>query len=746
VAITMQGSWTVSVKSKSAAFPQRFVIAGAATGNGVHAGDVGTPPVFVSAFPGQGWSITVQNNPGSGFVNSDDRIKFPTNTGGQYKFDIETNDAGADQDFNDLILTCSTPQTATDYLIYGHVSYYGDGCIFNPCSRRWAVIDSQLALAEALKNSALRNAIKKLYPERVRIPIPRNPGDPPPPPFKPIVLPLEGDSALPPKQNLAITLMERAGSEPPAKPKRGAARETDDQAPSAELTSMRVMSASAPARAYDIDRVAIASIIDRFRPLCDTGPLPGVVLRFQEYDRTGAELAGAPYTGAGPRELLGACATDRNGNYIFRFSRSIADIVSEVSDDVAPGESAVVQSAPDVIVQLLDSMAPGGVAYESAPYWNIPLFRRINICIPESRVGRHPTACQGQHAIQAIGNIFIGVPTMAKPPTQPDGFGPRVGFSNSLGLTGRITARNTLGPQTRCAAWAGVLDLFACFLDQPSVTWYTIRYRPLWSSSWSFFHEVYRHPKIAKIGIPGYIGDIIGPTPRPLHVDGAAIATTQPAYKNIETDPDFVFTHRDRKAQLSTWLYAVAPGSVQFLIEGYDNAGNKVAEDCVTLYINNDLPTLDIADGITLGGSTQDNCALFTLPPGQPAAPLTVSFKADEAFGFLESYELYMYKGATGSFAVNPPPPNGSPFRLRTYVHGDDLSCTQFRGTFDDPAANAVSGYVTVDLVPTGGAWLDPGQPFCAFSLNLTAGVRRTDGYGGFGPYNATPVLVGIKT
>ena len=38
MAITMQGSWTVSVKSKSAAFNQRFVISGATSGNGVHAG------------------------------------------------------------------------------------------------------------------------------------------------------------------------------------------------------------------------------------------------------------------------------------------------------------------------------------------------------------------------------------------------------------------------------------------------------------------------------------------------------------------------------------------------------------------------------------------------------------------------------------------------------------------------------------------------------------------------------------
>ena len=34
MANNMQGAWTVSVQSKSAAFPQRFLIEGAASGNG----------------------------------------------------------------------------------------------------------------------------------------------------------------------------------------------------------------------------------------------------------------------------------------------------------------------------------------------------------------------------------------------------------------------------------------------------------------------------------------------------------------------------------------------------------------------------------------------------------------------------------------------------------------------------------------------------------------------------------------
>ena len=54
MAIPMQGSWTVSVKSKSAAFPQRFIIAGADSGNGTYVGAVTTTPVPVS---GPNWRI-----------------------------------------------------------------------------------------------------------------------------------------------------------------------------------------------------------------------------------------------------------------------------------------------------------------------------------------------------------------------------------------------------------------------------------------------------------------------------------------------------------------------------------------------------------------------------------------------------------------------------------------------------------------------------------------------------------------
>jgi len=732
----MQGSWTVGVLSKEAAFPQRFLIQGASSGNGTYAGETSTPAVLVT---GSSWTIRIQHNPGSGWIDSADQITFPTISAGQYGFDIQSNDTGADLDFNDLILRCTTPVTATDFLVYGHASLYRGFCLFNPCFfPRYLVIDSLATFQEAIKYPAIREAVKKLYPERLK-PIAPNPPDPPP--FTPIVLSLQDATAIPPKQDLVVHLSALGAAE--VKSKRTAAVETR----AATITSMESKTVSTAAAPTLIDRVGLSALGDRLRLTCETEPLAGVVLRFQEYDRTGAELVGGPYTGAGLRENLGVTVTDRNGNYVFRFTRTIAQFFDEAAVDTAIGESVVTQSAPDLIVQIIDVMAPGAVLWESAPYFNIPNFRRINICVPEGRL--HPTKCVAGQIIQAVGNVFIGpAPAGPRPPGQPVGYGPRVGFNNSLGLTGRITARNTTGPQTRCAAWGGTIDLFGCFMDHPTVTHYTIRYRSFGGSLWTFLTHELRHPLISMVGVPGYNGELIGPHLVNLHVDGGPLALV-PAYLNIESNNLYVSTHRDRRAQIRSWLFSVAmPGPVQLWIEGYDGGGNRVAgaEDSIVVYIDNTAPFLDIDDNVTMGGATLGSCAKFKLPSGQPGAPLTVKFKADEAQGFLNGYSLRMNKGAIGGFAVTPPPA-GVPFRENSYVHVDDVLCSAFRGTFNDPTHDLATGYVTIDLAPASGHWLESTENFCAFSIELVADVRRTDGYtGGVTPdYNAIPVLIGIE-
>lgn len=733
MAITMQGSWTITVKSKNAARQQRFIVSGATSGNGVYLYKSATDPAPVLV-TGDAWSVTIQSKSSeAGWITSLEQIKFPTVSGGLYKFDIESDDGGAggDLDFNDLILTCSTPVSPSDFLIYGHVSCY-EGWCFNPCFSDYVVIDSYELLAEVLRRPLLRQMVEKLYPERIADERPRIGPTPDPPPFRPMVLPLQGDTALPPRKAQVLRLGEAPA--PAARSKKAAAKE---EAPARKVTEAGSIVFDSPSKlSFEFDRVAVAKLVDVvFKPYCVTQPMPGMVLRFLEYDRTSAERAGGPYTGDGERQNLGVAVTDHNGNYIFRFQHTV-DLTSDVDAplDLAPGEDVLVQMRPDVIVQVLDAMAPNGYVYESAPYWNVPLRRRIDVC--KSGCLRLPTACQGADAIQAIGNIDIGAPQPAHPQ-----YAPRVGFSNTLNGEGKITAKNPDAPQARCAGWAGTLDFYACFLDHPEVAYYTIRYRRP-GEAWQFFQQVVRHEKTASVGIPGYIGDKIGPFDRDLHVDGGPKVTVS-AYDNIENDNDFRLHNRDRKARISSWLYAPQPGPVIFRIEGYTSAGLRVAGtvDSIKLFIDNSGPDFRI-DSVSMGAQAGGGCALFTLPAGDPGAALTVRFKANQAQGLMNKYTLSVRKGNLG---VQPITNLGPGLTQQSYVHGaSDLLCNSLVGTLDDPVVDA-DGYVTTDIEPDDNDWLD-GVPFCTFAVNLGCSTRITNGYNtatlGYGPRQ---YLLGIE-
>ena len=58
--IGLQGTWSVSVKSKSAAWPQRFTIEGSTAADGTYSGVASTPPVLVT---GDQWGVTIEHNP-----------------------------------------------------------------------------------------------------------------------------------------------------------------------------------------------------------------------------------------------------------------------------------------------------------------------------------------------------------------------------------------------------------------------------------------------------------------------------------------------------------------------------------------------------------------------------------------------------------------------------------------------------------------------------------------------------------
>src|SRR5271165_6536920 len=264
--LPMQGSWTISVKSKESSPISRFIISGAATGNGTYLGT--TAPVAVT---GDAWAIDIQHDPGTGFIESFFEIAFPTNSGGVYRFDIQSNDDQNDPVFDDLILTCETPVTANDFVIFGNVMWY-KGCILGPCSPlRYVVLDSAAALNAALQRPALRPILETLYPAQVYRPSVPNPPDPQP--FRPLLLPVEGTSALPAKK---VKLSTAGTTDVAPNPAGGNAARADVQAaPASRITTLSIPTSLAAGPFVS----AAAAAALRFPP-CETGPLAQYLLRF----------------------------------------------------------------------------------------------------------------------------------------------------------------------------------------------------------------------------------------------------------------------------------------------------------------------------------------------------------------------------------------------------------------------------------------------------------------------------------
>lgn len=691
MAITMQGNWTVQVKSKAASFQQRFIIQGSSNGkDGVYNGVTSTSPVQVD---GEQWTIQIQHKPsgkGTSWQPSAMRLGTPTRSGGQIVLDVFSNDSGGDSDYNDLVLTCGMAESASEYVVYGKVRSYHGLCGFNPCFP-WFVIDTWAQLKTLLNYQAVKDAITTFYPDRLQklekyrhLPL-EELG-----PFKPLMLP----TAVP-QQPITNQIFSRAV-----------------QAPLGSIAAAKL--------GTDV-YLDLGKLRDRLKLYCSVKDQAGLLLRFQEYDRTGAELAGGAYTGDGDREMLGLTVTDEVGNYIFRFSRDLADIVDELDDQVVGGPDLLTQLQPDLLVQVMGGAAETDVMFETGLHANIPNLRRINLCIPEHLLNPGP-ACQGGRAIQAIGNIW----TIS-------------GVGNTLDGDGRITATNVNGPKITRGAWRGTLDMFACFLAHPEVTHYTIRYRRP-SGGWNYVQEELKHIYIPQIGNPTSSQHKVGPFDRAL--SGGDIV---PAYKNIESDSEWVATHRLRKAQLNSAIYAPNsnPGTVIFRIDGYKEVDGQLvkvvgADDTINLFIDNRLVAGDIAS-VSLDGSTPGECALFELP--SPNAPITLRFKADHPGGFVQNYHVEVYRGSGTAVLVSDLTPPAQPLDVdyNEAIHGNT-----FFGTFNGIAPDG-DNYVVAELQPDAGAWLPAGKPFCAFAFEVYASTRATNGYGLPGARRLDLELVGIQ-
>ena len=744
--ITMQGSWNVSVKSKSAAFAQRFVISGATTGNGTYAGVTGGAAVHVT---GSLWTINIQNNPGSGFQNSDARIKFPSVVGSNIVFDIESNDSGGDKDFNDLVLTCKTPNNWNEYVMYGNVSCYSGSCHFNPCYRGWLVIESQVALEAALKNPYLSDAIKELYPERIP-PVIVNPNPPDPGPFKPIMINLTNTSQAAGRIANVYNKVKIEEQVSVATKKGAVAADLGNTSAVSEIRLAKSIpvAAGAGVRTQKYNLGAIAELKAGIRRFCVTEKLPFISLDFTDYDRTFAELHGSPYAGNGDRTPLGSAATDMNGNYIFRFTRSLGEALEDIFNDVAVGESQFGAYRPDVIVSVPNSIPNGPALYESAPHWNISNLYHLNLCFPCSKVSS-TALCFNGNLIGELGNVAIGGTQNTSGSTLAANLD-RFQYGNHLHADGTVSVQifpNQAGFHATNACWVGLIDWKGCMYNSqrhsgdPMISYYTMRFKKP-GGSWQFVTEAYTHRIWRSNNPANYTGDLVGPYPMTLNVDGTATPNV-PAYRNVQKEMlhdgiAWEFPDSDRFMQMNSSIYeAGTPGTVYFMVEGYDAAGNFVAgaRDLIALFIDNSYIKYSLDnvsftdDGVNV---IKSDCNLYRMTDAYLNSPLHITFKANDSMGFIENYTVGFSKCGS-AFDVNElmggiPKPgissgtNPSPVDIISYV--------PFRGTADMSKfgdANAHTIEYTPKLPNT--KWLNPGEYYTMLFVSVNASKRQTNGY-----------------
>ncbi len=740
--LIMQGNWTVSIKGKNAAFPQRFIISGAATGNDTYV----TPhaPVNVTS---NTWSLRIQSDPvGDGsWTDSEYQITYPVKVGTQYQFDLQSNDVWpGDKDFNDLVLTLSTAVAETDFLIYGNVSSYAN-CWYNPCYPTHIVLETERALDLARRYESIREVLEKYYPrEQVRWPIPLP--DPPPdvpvsvlrgPAFKPILIPLQENTRLPASKALVVKNAVQTR-------KADAKAEVKAASPTQIMRTVNLYEPQA--NLIELDKARLNELVQGSRVQCEVEPLVNTNLRFLEYDRTVSEKLGSDYTGEGPRETLGLATTDRNGNYIFRFSRSVDQFIDEAETDRALGEDEHLEKMPDLIIQVLGALLPDGKQYETVPYWNTSHLKRINICVPSSYWYTPNTNCGGK-PISHIGFIPVGKKSAV-----------------TLDAEGRVTCTDTSKadiPQTQCAAWGGYLRMNACLGKYDRVTTYTIEYRTkpkggYWPATWKPYRETLKLDNWNST-LSDWAPKSVGPFLHNLEIEKGQPKQDVWGYNNIQGNMDWSGNGWFLKAIIPSWLYndPSGPGPVQFRLKGYDKDGNQVVlwvdpgtstakyQDVITLYIDNNPPELGYT-APTIGTPVPGNtCPLFTLTEDDVSnATLDFKFKAIHKEGFLADYRLYLGNCSSGNLAIVNMAPDGHVLTESAPTHNPCPGGVAWAyGTLHDvdPSADA-NNFVAVKIKPASGPWLAASEKLTILTLKLYADLRVTDGHSAYYPPRYGPI------
>jgi hypothetical protein len=374
MAITMQGNWTVQVRSRDAAYAQRFVIEGAEVGNGVHDGIVGRR-LYVS---GAHWTLQVQHRPTrQAWRDSALRFGLPGVDAGLLQVEIGANDGGLDDAYDDLVIECSLPVSRCEHVVYGEVTAHDGATPFNPRRDDYLVIDAPVdTQALCARYPALEAVIAKLYPQRRRSPA-GLPAD-----LSPLVLP----NGLP-----SASVGLRFESRHDDADRCGADQDAAVRMLQASVGRVPFQAHAMEAGASILTRVelgAIAHLRDQLmRQPCDPVPAASVQLRFERYHRSASESAGGAYRGTGLREQLGQAMTDSLGRYLFRFRQRRSD------------------ASPDLLVQVARVCAEP--SFETAPYDRVANLRRIDLCVP-NRACAAPARLQRVPAPAAEG-LFTGV-------------------------------------------------------------------------------------------------------------------------------------------------------------------------------------------------------------------------------------------------------------------------------------------------------------------------------------------------
>jgi hypothetical protein len=593
-------------------------------------------------------------------------------------------------------------------VIYGHATAYSGSCWYNPCFPYFLVIDSIAQLTRAVKNPISRAALEKLYPEVVR-PGLKNPPDPGPlRTFTPMMLPTPRSPGMPP-QSYQVT-------------------QTRDEVSTRQV----VFGKNTSVAMLDSELTRNLGVLyDGFQKqlfLCKTTTLGNYGLRFQEYDRTSAELGGGAYTGTGDRESLGITATDPFGNYVFRFSRDLSDVVEEALNDVAVGEDATVQALPDLIAQVLGAgLIP---AAETGCYFNVHNLQRIDICVPAVNIVL-PSSCVDNKILTFIGKISM------------------TSVLNSLDSTGRITAHSSAGnaPTIDCGVWWGNLDLWGCF-GNPTIARYTVRSRPLGSGPGAWQPHFSEERREVGGGLSKKIGpffDLALAVPFDLVPSPGKVAHA--SYLNAENDPTIVQPGAFLKATLGSGGFAA--GSYEVRIDAYNAGGDFLKGETHTLFIDNSTPSVAISDILLAGAPviiSGTGCTLQTLTPGELSANLDVRYKVDHASGAILYYAVGVSRCNEGSaFPVTHVASSAEP--SFSWVHDNSVDCETEpnfrRGTIEDPD-NDGTGFVTTSLAPVN-PWLGATENFTILRVGISYNWRATNGYSNASGTSLGPLVWGIQ-